>query len=355
MKILADATLPNLFLLFKEPFSLTVYNNQHELLDLLPNHDVLICRSTLVVSKKLLANTQIRCVATASSGVDHIDNEYLKKQKIALFDAKGCNAIAVADYVVATLACLQQNNYVVGNKAGVIGVGEVGTRVVTRLKAAGFNVVCFDPLKASLDKLHHFCPLSELSSCDLLCIHANLHNKAPFPSANLLSRRFLSSLKPGTIIINAARGGIVNEEALLSSSTPITYCTDVYQGEPTINADIVDFAALCTPHIAGHSIESKIKAIVKISQQLHHHFGLPFSPITIPLQGELPILRSTDHWQDTILQLYDPLVDTVVLKSAQDKTRAFLTQRQAHDYRHDFSFYDASQLHQSTKRLMGHM
>lgn len=353
MKILADATLPHLFLLFKDPFTLTLYNSQSELPDLLPNHDILLCRSTLTVSEKLLANSQIQCVATASSGIDHVDQMYLCNRKIQLFDAKGCNAAAVADYVVATLASLDQNGLSIGKRAGVIGVGEVGTRVAVRLKAAGFNVICFDPLKTMLAAQYERCSLSELSTCDVLCVHANLHHVDPYPSANLLSMGFLQSLKPGTTIINAARGGVVNEEALLKVTVPLTYCTDVYLNEPAINADVVDFATRCTPHIAGHSIESKHAAIISLSKQLHQHFGYPFQPASIPVTEKPPILAQTSHWQEAVLQLYDPLIDTIALKKARDLSSAFLKQRSAHQYRHDFSFYDGSQLDQHIKELMG--
>lgn len=345
MKILADATLPHLSALFTPSFNLTLYNTQNELPHLLPTHDILLCRSTLSVTAELLADSQIQCVATASSGIDHIESDFLKKQGIHLFDAKGCNANAVADYVVATLAFLSRNGRLIGNKAGIIGMGEVGTRVMARLQEAGFNVVCFDLPRAARDNHYDYCTLTELTTCDLLCIHANLHTTPPHPSANLLAADFLDQLKPNTVIINAARGGIVNEEALLQTNIPITYCTDVYNIEPTINAKLVDFATLCTPHIAGHSIEAKDAAVLKISQQLHHHYGLPtpttgpFIPgmnsISLPSKGAYNL-----NWQDCVLSLYNPSIETNILKKAHDKSLAFITQRQAHQHRHDFIFYD---------------
>lgn len=353
MKILADSTLPNVLALFKEPFSLTLYNAQNEIPDLLPTHDILLCRSTLKVTATLLANSPIQCVATASSGIDHIDSDYLQKHKIALFDAKGCNAQAVADYVVATLACLYRKTKVLGHKAGVIGVGEVGTRVVTRLRAAGFDVMCCDPFREKVDNDFPYYSLSELATCDVLCVHANLHHTSPYPSANLLGADFLSCLKPGTIIINTARGGIVNEEALLSLATPITYCTDVYSGEPEIHAELIDFSTLCTPHIAGHSIEAKNMAVFKVSQQLHQFYRLPMSTTLMPPLEKGPTLPPNDNWEDCVLALYNPLTDTHILKIANDKTHAFLTQRRAHQTRHDFAFYDTRQLNQKIKTLFG--
>lgn len=352
MKILADASLPNISLLFKEPFCLTLYTTQQEIPDLLPKHDILICRSTLKVTEDLLANSPIQCVATASSGIDHIDSDYLKKHKIALFDAKGCNAAAVADYVVATLACLYIKNKVLGNKAGVIGVGEVGSRVVARLRALGFDVICFDPLKEKKDKSLPYCSLADLATCDVICVHANLHHTIPYPSFNLLDADVLATLKRGTVIINAARGGVLNEPALLNQATPLTYCTDVYSGEPDIDANIVAFSTLCTPHIAGHTIEAKTTAVMNICQQIHEFYGVSMPIISQPFL-EKPSLTPYEDWKNCVLSLYNPLDDTRQLKSASDKKLAFLTQRRAHQTRHDFAVYDTQQLHQSMKTLLG--
>jgi erythronate-4-phosphate dehydrogenase len=346
MKLLADATLPHLRALFTPSFSLTLYHRQDELTDLIPTHDILLCRSTLKVTEQLLSGSTIQCVATASSGIDHIDNDYLKKNKIPLFDAKGCNASAVADYVVATLAFLYQTGRIGGTKAGVIGVGEVGTRVIARLQSMGFDVICYDPIKAELDTHYSYRSLAELTTCDLLCVHANLHQSPPYPSANLLSADFLTKLKPGTVIINAARGGIINEEDLLKVGKSIVYCTDVYQGEPAINPELVDFSTLCTPHIAGHSIEAKNAAVLQISQQLHHYYGFipPSTQVSIPDKNSVffPKNRTKNSsWQECILALYNPLLDTQILKESNNKALAFVTQRQAHQHRHDFAFYSS--------------
>lgn len=338
MKILADGALPHVSQLFHAPFQLTCYHTLTELHGLIAHHDVLICRSTLKVNEALLANSPIRFVATASSGTDHIDLAYLEKQHITLFDAKGSNTQAVADYVLATLAVLSQLKPITGRLAGVIGVGEVGTCVARRLHALGFDVLQVDPPKAMRDPSFTGHALADLTNCDLLCIHANLHLTPPYPSVQLISNDFLSQLKPGTTLINAARGGIVDEEALLNIQQPLTYCTDVFVGEPAIQTSVVEFATLCTPHIAGHSIEAKERAVLQISQQIHALLGLPMPTLKQPY-ASLPLPNKNLDWQSVLLSLYNPLSETLLLKAAADKTHAFLTQRQAHQSRHDFLSY----------------
>ena len=347
IKILADATLPGLDNLFGKSFSLSLYRDQNELLALLPTHEVLVCRSTLQVGEHLLKNTPIRCVATASSGIDHIDIGYLKQNNIVLLDAKGSNAQAVADYVVATIAALITMDKFPGKKAGVIGVGLVGSCVVERLRTLDFDVLCCDPPRAQQDNDYVYYALNELADCDLLCIHPNLHQEQPYPSSQLINKSFLDKLKPNVTIINAARGGIIDEAALLAMKKPITYCTDVFWNEPAVNPEIIDFATLCTPHIAGHTVEAKIGAVVQLSQQIKQYYlteklqsglltvcneetGIPFRHWISKGNQTVNEAEIKRIWAQHILSIYNPLTDTHLLKSNLDKKSAFLTQRKAH-------------------------
>jgi erythronate-4-phosphate dehydrogenase len=336
MNIIADATLPNLIELFPRPFKISTYSSHEVLHKMLPFHDALICRSTLQVDATLLANSQIQCVATASSGIDHIDTSYLNLHDIKLFDAKGSNANAVADYVTSTLAWLEQRQLLTGHKAGVIGVGEVGSQVIERLHLAGYHVFCFDPYKDPASKPINNAKFQALLDCDVLCIHANLHQEMPWPSLNLINADVMSKLKAGVTIINASRGGIVNETDLLTTKTKIQYCTDVYCGEPNINPDIVDFATLCTPHIAGHSIEAKLKAMTLLSSQLHRHFGIQKIDIH-PSDTKKSEVNLKKPWHTEVLHRYNPYDDTARLKHSGHKRETFLTLRKAHTFRHDFS------------------
>lgn len=350
MKILADASLPYLKEAFHPAFQLTLYHGPEEIKALLPNHDILLCRSTLKVTANLLAGSQIQCVATASSGIDHIDKTYLARAKISLFDAKGCNADAVADYVVTSLACLEKQEKLGGKIAGLIGMGHVGKAVHARLQALGFEIICYDPLKALSDKSVYSCTFAELTQCDLLFIHANLHATTPYPSANLLNKHTLGQLRSDVIIINTARGGIINEEDLLKTSK-IIYCTDVYSNEPKISEAIINRATLCTPHIAGHTIEAKNKAVFILSQKLHQHYRLN-PPQKLPSSQTLSSPSSTTHWQEFSLSVYDPSEATKLLKKACDKTKAFLTQRDAH-HRHSFGYYQPNFIDPRMRSILG--
>ena len=336
IKILADASLPQLSICFPEPFALTCYQTPADIPSLIQGQNVLLCRSTLKVNSVLLQQSTLSFVATASSGIDHIDTQYLSQHKINLIDAKGCNANAVADYVLSCLASLISTHQLQGDTIGVIGVGCVGDVVAARTNALGFKTVLYDPPKAARDTTFQSAALADLYRCDLICIHANLHMDTAYPSHHLIDQTFLSNLKPGTIIINAARGGIVDEKALLHFSSTVVYCTDVYENEPHINPDIIDMATICTPHIAGHSIEAKNNAIQQISYQLHQAYGLtlPFTHTT----KQTSLFANTSRWQSLTLSLYDPLHETRILKEKNHNLKdTFIAQRHAHQYRHDFA------------------
>jgi erythronate-4-phosphate dehydrogenase len=333
MKLLADSSLPHLDR-FDYPFVLTRYSNLSELKAQLPTHDILLCRSTLRVNAELLANSTLQCVATASSGMDHIDQSALQQRHIQLLTAKGCNAHAVSDYILACLAWLITHQYVTAGPIGIIGAGEVGTYVAKRLNGLHFTTKLYDPLKQHDNPNFQSCDLDELTTCRVILVHANLHTTAPYPSRHLINTNFLNQLQPGCVIINAARGELVDEQALLQRQDQFIYCTDVYHNEPDINSQIVDAATLCTPHIAGHSIEGKFNAVDMLLHQLSAHYGY-----AIPNLAPTPLLQLTPQalWYQSVLEYYNPAIESMRLKQAIDKSQAFKRLRIAHNQRHDFS------------------
>ena len=355
MNVLADASLPGLDQAFPKPFHLTRYHHPDEIPQLLTEQDILFCRSTLKVNCSLLKNHPLSYVATASSGTDHLDLPWLSSQNIQVVDAKGSNAQAVADYVVACLAFLEQKQLIQGRKAGIIGLGEVGTQVAARLQAANFTLFTYDPLK-EIQKPFSFqsCQLEDLFQVDLLCIHAELHDTKPYPSTHLINTNVLTQLKSGCIIINASRGGVVNEDDLLKSTNPLIYCTDVYLNEPAINQGIIDKTLLCTPHIAGHSIEAKYLAVAMVSKKLHLSIGLPIPEFAVPRLPHPVSAKKNIAWHQLVLEIYNPFVETSQLKQARDKESAFIDLRKKHRNRHNLSLYFADLvLDYKTKLLLG--
>ena len=335
IKMMADASIANLTHYFDNRFEITLFSNDKDLRKKISDHNLLLCRSTLRVDSELLTDYALDCVATVSSGIDHIAQGY----PIKILDAKGANARSVTDYVVACIAYCQLERYLSGRQVGIIGVGAVGSAVAFRLKQLGFKIQLFDPLRALQDLHFVSCDWQDLFNCDLICVHANLQDDTRYPSKHLLNAAFLSQLRTGTVIINAARGDIVDEAALLACPQKLVYCTDVYGHEPHINPKLIDYASLCTPHIAGHSIEAKMNALKLVSEKIQNWYGLP---LTQSMQDHKPVASPTDSysvWQQAILSIYNPHTDTVALKQTQDLETKFLELRKQHIYRHDFNRY----------------
>lgn len=309
--IIADATLPDLKIAFPHPFKITYYQNTAELLHALPKNNILLCRSTLIVNETLLKNFHLDFVLTASSGRDHLDEIYLHKRNTNILDAKGANASAVVDYVAACLNVLKSQYAFAAMDIGIIGYGKVGTRLFDHLQTAGYkNIFTYDPFKNSPNSA----TLPTVLNCDLVCIHPNLHKSQPFPSWHLINKTLLKHRDKNQVIINAARGNIINEEDLLQYYNGI-YCTDVYANEPNINPDIIKYATICTPHIAGHTIEAKSDTTRLLSMKLHNILKLP-----------PPIFPAHDR---SLFVNYNPLQETALLKQ-HPSSETFLTLRKNH-------------------------
>lgn len=336
-RILADANLPDVAQVF-HPLNVTLFTDNNSLLEHIPFHDILICRSTLKVNEQLLKNTPVRLVGTATSGTEHLDKNWLEANQIRYMSAKGANAHAVADYVCITLAWLNKNKGWWGKKAGLIGCGKVGNKVKYRLESLGFSVYTNDPWRCDETNFKHH-PLDALLDCDVICIHCDHHENLPYPSHHLLNQDFLQQYKTNGILINAARGGIVDEAALLESIHCENYCTDVYNNEPDINTHLLKSCMLATPHIAGHTIEAKYNAVIMLAQQIFEYLNIrPTHPLLKVSFPEINVNSKNPEWIDKVLSIYNPGLDSQALKISCDIAQDFKRIRKAHNFRHDMNW-----------------
>ena len=208
----------------------------------------LFVRTRTQVDSALLHGTRVRFVATATIGTDHLDIPYLEQQGIAWASAPGCNAQAVCDYVEEAISQFEN-----GKTLGLVGCGHVGSKVKAMAERRGMRVLVSDPPKG----MH--LPLEQLAAeADVITFHTPLTRTGAFPTYHLCNAAFLSHCRPRTLIINAARGGVVDEEALLQSGLPCAI--DTWEGEPDLNRDLLRQAWLASYHIAGYSLEGKINA-----------------------------------------------------------------------------------------------
>ena len=247
--------------------------------------DALVVRSTTSVNKDLLQGTPVRFVATATSGTDHVDRLYLQRAGIGFADAAGCNANAVVEYVVTALSLLERDRVVdlKTSPVGIIGAGQVGSRLAVRLLQLGAVVRAHDPLLDSSSQLElqnrgvSFCDLQTALSCPVISLHVPLTRSGDYPTWHLLNAGRLQGLSPGTVVINTSRGDVVDGVALrkcLKQGSRITAVLDVWENEPRPDPALVSLATIATPHIAGYSQKAKFNATLRTATALAEYFSL---------------------------------------------------------------------------------
>ena len=269
--------------------------------------DALFVRTRTQINKELLHGSNVRFVATATIGFDHIDQDYCREAGIHWVSCPGCNAQAVCDYVEEAIAssphCLIASSPLT---IGIIGYGNVGKLVAQMAERRGYKVLLSDPPLGIGMSLEQLAPL-----CDVLTFHTPLTREGEHPTYHLCNETILRLCKPNTLLINAARGGVIDEQALLStlntqhSTLNYTTAIDCWENEPNLNQELLKKVDLASFHIAGYSIQGKMNASEMCLRAFCEFFSLPILSINkkaVPLQGDSEkgwLLRITEQLKAT--------------------------------------------------------
>ncbi|WP_431023826.1 4-phosphoerythronate dehydrogenase PdxB [Halomonas sp. H5] len=281
-RIIVDANIPAAEACFGELGEVQRLPGRDIAPEALAEAEVLITRSITRVDRALLDQApRLRFVGTCTIGTDHIDRQALSERGIGFSSAPGCNAEAVVDYVLAALtwAAEREGQELEKRRVGIVGVGQVGGRLAARLTALGIEVLCCDPPRAEAEGGEGFHDLETLiERCDVLCLHTPLVRGGSHATHHLLDARRLAALRPGTWLLNAGRGDCLDGEALkarLAARGDLITLLDVWEGEPAIDAALWRAADLATPHVAGYSLDGKLRGTHQVYVAAMHHFGLP--------------------------------------------------------------------------------
>ncbi len=265
MNITADENIPYVLDAFNTLGKVQTTNGRNLVQSELQQTDILLVRSVTQVNEALLNNTPVKFVASATAGFNHIDLNYLKENQIGFARAPGSNAISAAEYVFTGI-CLwaKENQKTLSEQSiGLIGCGNVGSRVKQLCEMAGLSYVINDPpLEDKGQSTYQFSSIEEALNCDIVTLHTPLSTTGKHPTFHLLNKQRIDSLRPKTLFINASRGETVEEPALLSrmnNKNDITLILDVWENEPKINLEMLQHTFIGTPHIAGYSIDGKIR------------------------------------------------------------------------------------------------
>jgi len=291
--------------------------------DTVRNADALIVRTRTKCDASLLEGSKVSIVATATIGTDHFDLPWLSSKGITAVSAPGCNAPAVAQYVLASVFSIGLGQP--GMRLGIVGLGHVGSIVASWAKNFGIEVLACDPPR---QKLHEgwnpdapyeqggepFLSIEDVArKADVLTFHTPLTRGGDCPSYHLADRELLN-IAPKALVINAARGAVVNTPdliAALRTGRVAKAAIDCWEGEPQISTDLLRLAEISTPHIAGYSIEGKKRATAITFNAVLAHLGS-----TRRIDPNVPMNPPRNVTLGNLMDSYDPLADSIPLKSA---------------------------------------
>ena len=316
MKIIVDSHIPHIQGLI-EPYAQVVYLEPGDISrDAVRDADALVVRTRTRCDAALLDGSRVRFIGSATIGTDHIDLDYCDKHDITVRNAPGCNAPAVAQWVFTAIhAWMQQRGITSPNglTLGIVGVGHIGSIVAHWARQLGFTVLLNDPPKEDREGLSNeqFLSLDELQRrCDIITFHTPITRDGQWPTWHLCDTAFLNGLSRCRLIMNAARGPIADNAALLGWHGDIAL--DCWENEPAISLPLLDRCVVATPHIAGYSREGKQRGTAMMLEALNEFYGwdIPIPTIDAPATGAAQVTL------DGIAASYDIMADTAALKAA---------------------------------------
>ncbi|CBG89475.1 4-phosphoerythronate dehydrogenase PdxB [Citrobacter rodentium] len=279
MKILVDENMPYARELFSRLGEVKAVAGRPIPVGELDDADALMVRSVTKVNEALLAGKPVKFVGTATAGTDHVDDDWLAQAGIGFSAAPGCNAIAVVEYVFSALLMLaERDGFALRDRTvGIVGVGNVGSRLQARLEAFGVRTLLCDPPRADRGDEGDFRALGELvREADILTFHTPLFKDGPYRTLHLADEALIARLKPGAILINACRGPVVDNAALLArlkAGQALSVVLDVWEGEPELNVELLGKVDIGTPHIAGYTLEGKARGTTQVFEAYSAFIG----------------------------------------------------------------------------------
>lgn len=316
----------------------------------LENTDILIVRSITNVNEKLLKNSKVQFVGSATIGSEHVDLDYLRNNKIYFCNAPGSNAYSVAEYVITALLGLAvKYNFKLSDRSiGIIGHGNIGKKVDSFCKVFKMNVLLNDPPLKKLAGYEKYLPLRDILKTDIATLHVPLNMVGRYKTFHLLDKNKLKMIKQNSIVINTSRGGVIDTNEFLSTLKikKIKTVLDVWESEPNINKELLNLVDIGTPHIAGYSLEGKINGTKQIYSELCNYLNKKNNwqlhepkrkNRTLKFKRENTIEKSIFN---IIKKIYDINYDSELLKkSISSKKNYFDKLRRNYKERREFNNY----------------
>lgn len=361
MKIVADKTIPFLKGI-PEDFAEVAYLSSKEFTpSMIKDADALIVRSINKCTRGLLEGSRVKLITTATIGFDHIDTAYCEEAGIRWYNAPGCNAVSVSQYVLSSLLtiALRKNERLKDKTIGIIGVGHVGKEVEKLCKALGMQVLLNDPPRAEQEGGNSFVSLDQIArEADIITIHTPLEKNGKYPTFHLANSDFFSKLSRKPWFVNAARGGIHDTTALIHASENgliSELILDCWEKEPEISPRLLELATIATPHIAGFSADGKANATRACLEHIRTFFGITHVRTEDvlpppPAQPQVDIAQYADHpIEQAVFHSFSPLPIDKALREEPGKFEWF---RANYSHPREFSAYTVLNAKPEEKALL---
>jgi len=375
VKIVSDAHIPFVREMFSDCGELDLIPGHRIDADAVRDADALLVRSVTRIDAALLRGSSIQFVGSATAGTDHVDLAFLKRSGVVFASAPGGNADSVVEYVLAALVSVSVRRRlpILDATIGIVGCGQVGGRLARRAEGLGLNVLRNDPPlerdAEARNESHPFIGLEELvHRSDIVSLHVPLYHNGPDKTVGLIGRTELDALVAKICLLNASRGGVVDEAEYLRRATgerPRALVLDVWEGEPLPDLRLQRLADVATPHIAGYSRDAKYRSTRMVAEALFSHFGLKggmpiaadaMNSMTLDVPSADPAGDRVAYLHEVIGQMY-PIMDDharmAAISDAPDEARASAFRRLRADYppRYGFDRYvlDDSRLTQADR------
>ncbi|MFB6434594.1 MAG: DUF3410 domain-containing protein [Candidatus Malihini olakiniferum] len=350
MKIVVDENMPYARKLFSRVGDVVSVPGRPLPVEVLAHAQALMVRSVTLVNAVLLAGTNINFVGSATAGTDHVDKTWLRQQGVEFSAAPGCNAIAVVEYIFSALLMLaEQDGFQLRDKTvGIVGVGNIGRRLQASLNAWGVKTLLCDPPRKRNDDVTPFLPLEVLlREADILTLHTPLTKDSTDNTFHLVDDTVLADWPAGRILINACRGPVVDNAALLRAlrrGKDLRVVLDVWELEPGLSLDLLAYAHVGTAHIAGYTLEGKARGTTQVFEAFCQFIG---KPQLVPLASLLPTPYITDlhlaaPLDQTLLKrlvhlVYDVRRDDALLRQSAHQINGFDRLRKHYQERREWS------------------
>ncbi len=327
LHIVVNKHTPSVVQAFEKIGRVTALGTREITKDTVRDADILIVRSETKVNRDLLEGSHVKFVGTVTIGRDHVDEEYLAKKGITFVSAPGSNSNSVSEYITAALLELAYSRgFSLKEKTiGIVGVGNVGSKVWRKAEALGMKVLLNDPPLQREGSRYPLYSLDELMNADIVTLHVPLTRTGDDATYHLFDEKRIRKMKQGAILFNTSRGAVVETDALkrtLLDNHLTAAVLDVWEGEPNISASLLELVALGSPHIAGYSLDGKVNALRMNYEAVCRFLSIPIDSdintlVPDPAQPEIKIgsvnLSIEQVLREIVKEYYDIRVDDQLL------------------------------------------